>query len=380
MRIIVIPDMFRLAILLSTLMCFSAAIADDFFEDFQSGLGNWRAYSTDHARIVEEPGVANLVLELMPNDDDYSYVVLEREVPTGPVSMEGRFLFPVDGDGYLGFLYNYQQSAERIDFGCIYVKSNGNYVRISPHYDGNPSWRLYEEFKIPLDGAQSIETGRWYSFRLDVDGGRAALYINDMNQAIVTFDQAPTTSGRLGLEARPGFGEPVWVDDVQVTALKRPLPGTSAAKPHNLLGDWQFQPAVSDPADSALEFPELPETAWRELETDARGAIITGLLTQYRSGENSVVYLRARFQAPEGNDAAWLALSTANRVDVWSGGRYRGTAAPEPYIWSDHLDNPVHFGTRLPLPVVNPGDQELVLRVYGRRFAGGGFFSDILFP
>jgi hypothetical protein len=76
---------------------------------------------------------------------------------------------------------------------------------------------------------------------------------------------------------------------------------------------------------------------------------------------------------------AWLALSSANRIDVWSGGLYRGTVAPESYIWSDHLRNPDHAGARLPLPI-EAGEMQILLRVYGRRFAGGGFFADILYP
>jgi len=43
------------------------------------------------------------------------------------------------------------------------------------------------------------------------------------------------------------------------------------------------------------------------------------------------------------------------------------------------LTVPGHLGTRLPL-MPSPGRNELILRVDGERFAGGGFFAEIVYP
>jgi hypothetical protein len=117
---------------------------------------------------------------------------LNAETPASHVRMEGRFLFPTEGDGYLGFIYNHQKGSARADFGVIYVKSNGSYVRVSPHYDGNPSWRLYEEMKTPPEGDRKIQPYTWYDFRLDVHDHTATLFIGDMENPVVSFDRAPT--------------------------------------------------------------------------------------------------------------------------------------------------------------------------------------------
>ncbi len=111
-------------------------------DDFETGLGHWTTESPDGVEIVVEPGSANHVLQLTPKRRGYVHTLLASSTRWRDVRFEGRFLFPTEGDGYLGFLYNHQETPARTDFGCLYVKSNGSYIRNSPHYDGHPSWRL----------------------------------------------------------------------------------------------------------------------------------------------------------------------------------------------------------------------------------------------
>lgn len=346
-------------------------------EDFESGLDRWSLQPPARIEVLEEPGSANKVLQLTPQRHEFTQVILEPSRQWRDVRLEGRFLFPSEGDGYLGFLYNYQESPGRTDSGCVYVKSNGSYVRISPHYDGNPSWRLWEEYRVDLEGDRRIRVGAWYDFRLDVRGHAAELYVGDMSTPVVRFDQFPHRWGALGLEARPGGGEPVWVDDLTVTRLEG-----SAEPPADETSDahWEILGPFPEAADRLLEAPELPEEGWRPVARDARGMLLTGGVTQYRSGDDSVAYLRRRFEvtAPE-NAPRWLAVSSANRLDVWFRGYYRGTVAEERFVWSDYLTSARNPGARLPLlPVV--GENEIVIRVHGDRFAGGGLFIDLIRP
>lgn len=360
------------------MLCSAGAFhASAFLDDFERGLDHWLPRATGDAVIVEEPGSSNHVLQLTPRENTFSHVLLRDRPARTNVRMEGRFLFPTEGDGYLGLIYNHQQASERTDFGVLYIKSNGSYVRVSPHYDGNPSWRLYPEMEAPLTGDRRIQTGAWHRFRLDVRGRGAALFIDDFSEPVVAFDEAPGDSGTLGLEARPGFGEPVWVDDITVSPLAPgPVPEAWTA-PTSRISDWRFLPAMPDPGDHAMTFPDLPDTGWSALEPDSRGALITGRLTQYLSGPNAVVHLRSDFDSDGLDGPIWLAASTANRLDIWLDGEYLGTVAPQPFIWRDHATNPAHAGARLPLHL-DHGRHELLIRVHGRRFAGGGFYLDLL--
>ncbi len=354
-------------------------------DDFESGLSRWTTESPEGIEILLEPGSTNHVLQLTPKRRGYVHTLLADSNGWHDVRFEGRFLFPIDGDGYLGFLYNHQETPERTDFGCLYVKSNGSYIRVSPHYDGHPSWRLYEDFRADLEGERRIRVGHWHRFRLDVRANAAELFIDDMSAPAARFDLFAATSGALGLEARPGGGEPVWVDDVRVTRLESPAGGTGSRRPDQRSNasslSWQVQGPARLDDDPSLAEPELPEEAWRAIAPDPRGAVITALITQSRSGDLDVAYLRSRFEIAEDASGAptWLAISAANRIDVWFNGYYRGTVAPERFIWSDYLSSAEHPGARIPLsPRV--GENRIVLRVHGRNFAGGGFFADLVRP
>lgn len=347
-----------------------------FTEDFENSLNGWTLENAEQIQIVTEPGTDNSVLELMPKSRDFVSAILEKGSDWENIRVEGRFLFPTDGDGYLGFIHNHQSNETRTDFGCIYVKSNGSYVRNSPHYDGNPSWRLYEDYRFNLEGERQIKVGTWYRFRLDVQGARASLYIDDMEQAVLSFDQTPTHKGAIGFEARPGRGEPAWVDDVVISAL--PALALQAEAPVQAEPTWEIYGPLEFQDEDLTVLPEFDESAWRPFHPDPRGALLTGLVTQYRSGEKNTVYLRTYIEVAEGEDGPeWLAVSTANRLDAWYRDYYRGTVAADRFIWQDFLTSRDHPGARLSLASV-PGSNELIIRVHGQRFAGGGLYAELV--
>lgn len=349
-----------------------------FSDDFESDIRQWVSLSPESAEVVGEPRSVNRVLQLTPKPKGFSHVLVKGSGQYKNVRMEGRFLFPTEGDGYLGFIYNYQKSDKRTDFGCLYVKSNGSYIRMSPHYDGNPSWRLYEELKVSLDGARRIQTGVWYQFRLDVISHYATLYIDDMSTPIAEFDLFPGTEGALGLEARPGRGEPVWVDDVHVYELPLSIdvPQERDALASTLT-EWKAYSGAVDMTSTVTSAPEFQNTEWYGISPDRRGAVITGKLTQFTTGDDNIVYLSAKFNVDDPPAPGWLALSSANQLDVWLNGTYRGSVAPDSYIWADHATSAIHPGARLPVEPI-AGENEVLIRVHGDKFAAGGFFAQFL--
>ena len=347
-----------------------------FGDDFESGLDRWRLSGPSSARIRPEPGTGNRVLELTPQTGGFSHAVIAHWPHRGNFRMEGRFQFPTQGDGYLGLIYNYREHDERTDFGCLYVKSNGSYLRASPHYDGNPSWRLYESYRVDLAGREQIASGTWYSFRLDVRGKEARLTVGASPAATLAFGPAPNSSGTFGLEARPGRGEPVWVDDLRISRLGHDGDIAAAgpmAQPDPARDAWEYYGPLSPAADTAVASP--PDHGWQRLLPDARGALITGAISQFRSGDKTMLYLRTRFDAGDTPQPGWLAVSSANRVEVWLNGEFLATLEPQDFIWADHATNPEHRGHRLPL-MPSAGRNDILLRVHGDRFAGGGLFIE----
>ena len=351
-------------------------------ERFESDLAAWSRVNAERIEIVADPDAPdNHVIQLTPEKGEYTHAIYEASRDWSHLRIEGRFLFPAEGDGYLGLIYNYQERDGRKDFGCIYVKSNGNYIRVSPHHDGNPSWRLYEELKVELTGERRIEVGEWYRFRLDVVGHRAQLFLVDLETPIVTFDWLHD-HGAFGLEARPGGGAPVWVDDLKVAQLDErgdPGPPTGlTGQSTGLLTGWEIQGPLAEPEGRPNEagITHLDETGWLKKPTDERGAVIAALDFDINSSPRSIVYLRTMVSSPH-MVARQLALSTVNRLQVWVNGEYLAEVGPTNYIWSDFLTNASHTGTRLDIEL-QPGDNEIVIRLDGDRFAGGGFFAALI--
>ena len=110
---------------------------------------------------------------------------------------------------------------------------------------------------------------------------------------------------------------------------------------------------------------------WEALEADARGAVATGPIVEYR-GARRVAYFRTRIRVPEGAPYR-LALSTVDDVAVWVNGRFFGFGGGGASAWWDAPWNPEHdaiaFSRLLP-----PGDSEVVIRVVGGVYARGGFY------
>lgn len=366
-------------------VCFStSALENTIQEDFESGLSNWLVKSDQHVQIVKETGKNNHVLQLTPMN--------KRGVKTDTLykpskhwknfSMTGRFLFPDEGDGYLGFIYHHRQGKARTDYGVLYIKSNGSYVRASPHYDGNPSWRLHEEFRKDLLGPQKIVVGKWHQFKFIVVDGTASLFVDNMDEAVIDFNLFNNEFGAFGFEARPGRGEKVWVDDLHIQAANTSVPAVNLEPfTHQSNLTWQVQGPFSESLNDGQTAPKLKEEDWRAIEPDERGLINTGRLTQSDSGKRTILYLRSQFQllSKDKPKPSWIALSSANNLDVWFRGFFRGTVGGERFVWSDFLTNSIYPGARLSL-LPREGQNEIIIKVYGDKFAAGGFFAALETP
>lgn len=361
----------------------SGAIEIEVKENFENGLSNWTVNSKKHVEIVKEAGKNNHVLQLTPMNKRGARTdtLYKPSRSWKNISMTGRFLFPDEGDGYLGFIYHHREGKQRTDYGVLYVKSNGSYVRASPHYDGNPSWRLYEELRKDLSGKRKIRVGQWHQFKFEVVAGTASLFIDNMQRSVLDFDMFNNEFGAIGFEARPGRGEKVWIDDLQIQLANLPVSSINLKSiSHDSNLTWQVQGPFSESQNKGNSAPQLKEEDWRTVEPDKRGLINTGRLTQSDSGKNSILYLRTQFQVlSESDKPSWIAFSSANNLDVWFRGYFRGTVGSERFVWSDFLSNPNYPGARLSL-IPKKGQNDIILKVYGDKFAAGGFFAALETP
>ena len=132
-----------------------------FFDDFESDLAGWVISDPEAIRILATPDPSHgNVLLLSPAHAKLHALIRGSESWRG-YRVEGEVLFPENVHNYLGFIYNYAQRGDRVDLGSIYIKGNGSYIRANPRRDWNPSRMLYEEYRTPLTGRDTIRIGEW---------------------------------------------------------------------------------------------------------------------------------------------------------------------------------------------------------------------------
>jgi hypothetical protein len=159
-----------------------------FADNFERDLLGWEIRGEGGAFIEESDDPDHgRVMVLRPQGDVYALVRGSQD--WGGLRMEGDVLFPDDRHNYLGFIYAFRERGGRADFGLVYIKGNGSYLRVNPHRDFNVGRTLYEEYRTPLVDDAAIRTGEWQHFKLEVVGNEAHVYVGDMDVPQLTFSE-----------------------------------------------------------------------------------------------------------------------------------------------------------------------------------------------
>jgi len=363
-----------------------------FQDDFNGDLSGWKLINEQFIKIIDSNDPEHgKVLSLQPNGNVLALV--NNSEKWGAVSVEAQILFPDDKHNYLGLIYNYTQENSRNDYGNIYIKGNGSYIRVNPRRDGNVSRLLYEEYKIPLLGDQAIKINKWHNIKAEIFGNICHFYVGDMSTPKLTFDLFEKSSGMVGFEPRI-TGWPVWLDNVKVTSISKLSysgPDIPMIKydPDSLLVSWESigpfkkhieeieQGWMSSKSEISIEGQVFN---WKPFTTDKRGAIITGKLSEY-AGERSVAYFRTTIPS-DIHKTAILHFSTTDEISLWVNELFYGFIYRDGYIslpqndwnaWYDFWKNPEHAGRKVPIELV-PGENHILIRVKNGQFASGGFF------
>jgi len=362
------------------------------FEDsFEVDLTGWEINNDESVKIIDsqDPGHGN-VLVLIPNGNVSA--LIKNSDQWGSLRIEGTMLFPTKEDNYLGFIYNYQKQVNREDFGLLYVKGNGSYIRANPWRDGNVSRLLYEEYKTKLEEDQAVKIGVWHTFKMEVVNEICHLYINDMELPKVTFGLFEFESGKIGFQPRVTGGE-VWIDNIKVTPIKEfsykgeNIPNI-VYEPDSLITRWEVLGPFNKPntlIERTLNYNEFSieingrSYAWETFKTDLRGGVITGRVTEYE-GENTVAYFRTFFDA-DYDKTVTLHFTSTDELALFVNGKDFGRVYRDGYFykdndwnaWYDFWKNPQHSGSQVKIPL-KKGKNQLIIRVRNGQFASGGFF------
>ena len=361
-----------------------------FTTDFEDGdLSAWDLMNPQAIRVIDSNDAAHgKVLELQA--DDAVLALIGDSDQWGSVRVEGDLYFPDDSHNYLAFVYNFQAGKNRTDFSSLYLKGNGSYIRANPWRDSNVSRLLYEEYMTRLQGEAAIQIGRWHAFRMEVVGAICHIYIDDMLTPKVTYALYEGSSGHVGFNSRVA-GSSAWIDNVRVTSIEQlqydgPSIPDIPYQPDSLITDWEVIGPVAG-ATAAIELsgpgPRVidsgREYTWQPFETDLRGAVISGRVTEFRGGR-PVAYFRTTVTADEPGQAV-LHFSSTDELALWVNGRFLGYVYRQGYMddndwnaWYDFWENPDHAGRRVTVDL-EAGENYVVIRTYNGQFASGGFFA-----
>ncbi|MGH1366474.1 MAG: hypothetical protein ACRBF0_23130 [Calditrichia bacterium] len=360
-----------------------------FYDDFENGLSKWDLNEPQNIQIVQSGDpVHGKVLKLTPGGEFVRALIKDSD-GMNRYSVEADVLFPKAEHNYFGLIYHYNQTGDRIDFGSVYIKGNGSYIRVNPRRDYNAHRTLYEEYKTPLVGADAIVIGKWSRFKAEVIDSMCHIYVGDMITPKVTFDAFEFKSGSLGFKPRV-VGGAFWLDNVRVSSIaqfsyKGPMqPGGIDYEPEQLITDWQvvgpFCGTLSELEKEGFQ-PEKIYTEhggaanrWHKFTTDKRGCVVSGKLTEFTGGRN-VAYFHTVIHA-DSAEVVNLHTSSNEAQAYWLNGEFLGYGRAARYAWYDFWKNPDHKGYSRRIKL-KPGDNSLLIRVRGGKYAGGGFFAHI---
>ena len=374
--------------LLSGLSSIAAQVPHVLFEeDFEDGLEAWVFPNGGGHELIDSSDPAHGTVLSLRIRDRVALALIRGSERWEGVRLEGQVLFPEDVHNYLGFVYRYADVDGRKDFGSLYIKGNGSYIRVNPHRDLNVGRTMYEEFRTPLTGEAAIEIGTWQRFALEVVGHEAHLYVGDTARPQITFPFWETDQGSFGFKPRNPGGA-VWVDALRVTEIDGfgyegpPLPDPEYDT-SKLVTRWEvlgpltsFYPEVEMlPFDPDLAIRDGDSTVrWRAFETDPRGAVLTARITDHE-GPRRVAYFHATVTSDLEVDVPFR-MSSVDDLRIWVNGQFEGFFSGDRMAWWDFRTNEEHAVDGGTVGLVR-GENHVLIRVVGGTYATGGFFLSL---
>lgn len=300
-------------------------------------------------------------------------------------SFEGNVYFPDGKASLMGLVYNLnalerpglvgKKWSRRIEFGSIYIKCGGSYVRVNPHYDGTAGRALYDDFKTPLKGAAAVGLRQWQHFRYEVVGGHCHLYVGNEKKPQVTYHGFHLHAGRVGLRPRSA-GSVCWVDKVRIAPLKElsfkgEVRGRADIDPSQLLTNWQVLGPFLTPA-SEIETGQTT-MVWQPFSVDPRACVVSGRICDFQAPGRKIAYFKTHVTSAKGGKAL-LRFSSRSSLEVFLNGASVGTVKSVAHIWPDFWKTRRHAPTDLSLDL-KPGENALIVRVEGGTYPGCGFYA-----
>ncbi len=361
-----------------------------FFDDFEKGLNKWTVTNPAKIKIIDSGNLShNNVMALFPGGSNIFALIRNSDNWTN-YKIEGDLLFPENSHNYLGFMYNYNISGTRDDYGCIYIKGNSSYIRVNPHRDAQVSRTIYEEYRTQLSGRSAIIIGEWKHFKAEIIEQVCHFYVEDMETPKITFNYFEYSSGAVGFEPRV-YGSECWIDNISVESIGAfaykggILPSNINYNPEQFLTEWDvigpFRQSVKNIENDWSLSEEVFESGntqyrWKSFKADGRGCVVTGKTLEFGS-RKKLAYYHTKINS-DTDKRVRLIFSTTDALTIWMNGKFNGELQPTYFAWYDFLDNPDHKGGEIYVEL-KKGINHLMILVegVGQKYTGDGFFAHV---
>ena len=348
-----------------------------FFDDFENGLNNWEYKDNNLCRLQQSSDTSHKkVLELTPNRTANCILIIESQ-KWNAFSIEGDILFPTDEHNYMGFVFNFKHKNNRDDFGCIYIKGNGSYIRVNPHYDGNASRDIYEEYKTPLTDNDKIIINKWIRFKAEIIENTCHFYVNDMKVPKIIFNYDENNEGLTGFKPRFAGGV-CQIDNISVKKIKKfsysddNIHSNIQYLPDSLITSWRITGPYNQRIADIENGKDSNDYKWKVFDSDYRGCNVAGKICRYSTDEKYCYYLTEINSVDEGTFS--LKFSSTDILHIWVNDRYEGKIENQMYVWYDFFRNPDHSGNEIKVEL-KKGINKILLLVEGGHYGGDGFYT-----
>ncbi len=384
-----------------------------FNDNFENGLDNWEITCPHRVKIVESnDSIHKKVMALYPHGPAV-YALIKGSEDWSNYSIEADFLFPINHHHYLGFIYNYVENGNRVDFGSIFLfgpyaadsdsewqkiyreylytripnYEPGNVILVNPHRDGNASRLLYNEFTNKLPSDSAVKVNEWHKFKAEVMGRKCHFYIDNMQIPKITFDYFEFSKGKTGFKPRLS-GSEVWIDNIKVFPINEfsyigeNIPKNIVYKPDDLITKWDYLgPFYHRHDEAATDFNKNQkytdsgiEYGWNTIKADERGCILVGKITRESLGQDLVYFHHSLYSEADQN--AKIKFSSTIPLVIWVNNMFYDKVENMHSIWYDFNYNQDHKGNEKEIQL-NKGNNDIIILVYGGRYGGDGFYASI---
>ena len=348
-----------------------------FTDDFENGINKWEYKGNDLCRLNKlNDTLHKTILELTPNFTSNCVLIKDSE-NWNNFSIEGDVLFPTTEHNYMGFVFNYKTMNNRNDFGCIYIKGNGSYIRVNPHYDGNASRDLFEEYKTLLTDTDKITINKWTHFKAEIIENTCHFYVNNMKTPKVMFEYDEKHSGLTGFKPRFAGGI-CQIDNILVRKINNfsysgnPVHSNLKYYPDSLITVWKVSGPYNQRIKDIENNAQNNNYTWNKFTCDNRGCVLAGKICRYSTDEKYGYFITEINSFNEGTYS--LQFCSTDKLTVWVNGSNTGNIENRMYAWYDSFRNPDHSENEIKVKL-KKGINKILVLVEGGHYGGDGFYA-----